>query len=345
MTVQCLHGHVACPSARTMAPVWTGWVDTAVTVLLGSPERGVKETSTSATRTPATRPTALTASSCRMITSASASLASQVRPDMIGVVFMVGVVKVQTDANTCGCTYTGQGCQNRFGVCDSQPCKNGGVCSMSSNSPVGYTCTCQLVSLNPRPLSSCELLLEYTIEYSSLFQGYTGLNCERSMSCRELSCYNGGSCTLTPRGARCSCPQGYAGTQCQERANEGCLSKPCRNNGMCREESSFPFFSCQCLPGWRGKRCEQESRMIELPICPLPDCHGKARDGICDKECNSFACHWDGGDCSLAMNPWAHCTDPHCWRVFNNSQCDDMCNTAECLYDNFDCKSKEKVCK
>lgn len=165
------------------------------------------------------------------------------------------------------------------------------------------------------------------------------------MSCRELSCYHGGICKLTPRGARCSCPQGYAGTQCQERANESCFSKPCRN-GMCREEASFPFFSCQCLSGWRGKRCEQESRMeLPMPICPLPDCHGKANDGMCDKMCNSFACNWDGGDCSLALSPWARCTDPHCWSVFNNSQCDETCNTAECLYDNFDCRRKEKVCK
>lgn len=167
------------------------------------------------------------------------------------------------------------------------------------------------------------------------------------MSCRELSCYNGGSCTLTHRGARCSCLQGYAGTQCQERVTEICLSKPCRNGGTCKEEASFPFFSCQCLPGWRGKRCDQESRMLAppMPICPLPECHGKANDSVCDKICNSYACHWDGGDCSLAVNPWARCTDPHCWRVFNNSQCDETCNTAECLYDNFDCRSKEKVCK
>lgn len=181
----------------------------------------------------------------------------------------------------------------------------------------------------------------------SPLQGYTGLNCERSMSCRELSCYNGGSCTLTHRGARCSCPQGYAGSQCQERATEICLSKQCHNGGTCNVDPSFPFFSCQCLPGWRGKRCEQESRMLEpsKPICPLSECHGKANDSVCDKMCNSYACDWDGGDCSLAVNPWARCTNPHCWRVFNNSQCDEICNTAECLYDNFDCRAKEKVCK
>lgn len=182
----------------------------------------------------------------------------------------------------------------------------------------------------------------------SLSQGYAGANCERSMNCKELPCYNGGSCTLTSRGARCTCIQGFGGPLCQHRSNEGCSSKPCRNGGLCTEEISFPFFHCQCSNGWTGKRCEsKETRVMQPlpPLCPIAECHGKANDGVCDKECNSFACRWDGGDCSLAVNPWARCTDPRCWRLFNNSQCDEFCNNAECLFDNFDCKSKEKVCK
>uniref|UniRef100_A0A8C1L6C0 Notch receptor 3 n=1 Tax=Cyprinus carpio TaxID=7962 RepID=A0A8C1L6C0_CYPCA len=221
----------------------------------------------------------------------------------------------------CKPGFTGRVCQNRFSVCESQPCKNGGVCSVSSSSPLGYTCTCQL--------------------------GYAGANCERSMNCKELPCYNGGSCTLTSRGARCTCIQGFGGPLCQHRSNEDCYSKPCRNGGLCTEGTSFPFFHCQCINGWKGIRCEQEQepRLLPLPPpCPIAECHGKANDGVCNKECNSLACRWDGGDCSLAANPWAHCSDPRCWRLFNNSQCDEFCNNAECLYDNFDCKQKEKVC-
>ncbi|KAK1785538.1 hypothetical protein P4O66_018902 [Electrophorus voltai] len=222
----------------------------------------------------------------------------------------------------CKLGFTGRGCQNRFSVCESQPCKNGGACSVSSNSPLGYICTCQL--------------------------GYVGMSCDRSMSCRELSCYNGGSCMPTSRGARCACPHGFAGPQCQHRSNESCSSRPCRNGGVCTEEASFPFFSCQCVPGWRGKRCEQEAgppgAPAPPPACPLAECSSKAGDGVCDKECNTFACRWDAADCSLAVNPWARCADPRCWRVFNNSQCDESCNNADCLYDNFDCRSKERVC-
>uniref|UniRef100_A0A6Q2XNC4 Notch receptor 3 n=1 Tax=Esox lucius TaxID=8010 RepID=A0A6Q2XNC4_ESOLU len=220
----------------------------------------------------------------------------------------------------CKPGFTGRRCQSRFSMCESQPCQNGGACSVSSSSALEYVCTCQL--------------------------GYAGNQCERSMSCRELSCYNGGSCGLTTRGARCTCPPGFTGSQCQHRSNHGCSSQPCRNGGLCAESTSFPFFQCQCPQGWMGKRCEHGStRTAEpSPACPLTDCHSKANDGVCDKECNMLPCRWDGGDCSLAMNPWARCEDPRCWRLFNNSRCDESCKNAECLYDNFDCRAKENVC-
>jgi len=179
-------------------------------------------------------------------------------------------------------------------------------------------------------------------------QGYAGAACERSMSCRELSCYNGGSCSLTSRGARCDCQPGFAGPQCRHRSDEGCSSRPCRNGGLCAEETSYPFFRCRCPANWTGKRCEStvDVGVLPLPSCPLADCQGKANDSVCHKECNSLACRWDGGDCSLAVNPWARCPDQRCWHLFNNSRCDEACNTVDCLYDNFDCKeNKGKVCK
>ncbi|XP_035254880.1 neurogenic locus notch homolog protein 3-like, partial [Anguilla anguilla] len=217
----------------------------------------------------------------------------------------------------CKPGFTGRRCQFRFSVCESQPCLNGGACSASPSTVQGYTCTCQ--------------------------PGYTGPTCERSLlSCRELSCYNGGSCLQTARGPRCTCAPGFGGPDCHQRSGGGCSAQPCRNGGVCTEEAVFPFFRCQCPGGTSGKRCEQGA--AAEPACPLADCHGKAGDGVCDKECNTYPCRWDGGDCSLTLNPWAHCDDPQCWRVFNNSQCDPACDRPQCLYDNFDCKSREKSC-
>lgn len=133
-----------------MAPVWTEWVDIAAIVPLDSQERDVRETLTSVSLTPAIPQTVLTASSCPMITNVSASLASQVRQ------------LEAAPASQCKCKNTllkllsftinmlclGRRCQGRFSVCESQPCQNGGACTVSSSFPLGYTCTCQLVSIH-----------------------------------------------------------------------------------------------------------------------------------------------------------------------------------------------------
>lgn len=107
-----------------------------------------------------------------------------------------------------------------------------------------------------------------------------------------------------------------------------------------------PHFQCLCPSGFSGLRYEQKlQHPLELQ-CLQEGCDAKAGDSYCDKECNSPACKWDGGDCSLLVgDPWQQCEEPQCWQLFNNSQCDEACNTAACLYDNFDCKSRERSCK
>ena len=78
--------------------------------------------------------------------------------------------------------------------------------------------------------------------------------------------------------------------------------------------------------------------------CERLNCKKKAGDYHCDQECNTFACDFDGGDCSLGLNPWRNCTIPRCWERFGNGQCDPQCNTAECLFDGRDCEPKLKQC-
>ncbi|XP_074839313.1 neurogenic locus notch homolog protein 3-like, partial [Carettochelys insculpta] len=220
----------------------------------------------------------------------------------------------------CKPGYTGRRCQNVVNTCESQPCQNGGQCKLTVNMPLGYTCRCP--------------------------PNYSGLNCERStLSCRELACHNGGSCQHTPLGARCSCLPGFAGIDCRLRANGSCSSAPCLSGGTCKELLSAPHFQCLCPSGFSGLRCELRLQPPAELQCLQEGCSAKAGDSYCDKECNSPACKWDGGDCSLLVDdPWKQCEVHHCWQVFNNSQCDEVCNTAECLYDNFDCRSRERSC-
>uniref|UniRef100_A0A8C8SMG2 Notch receptor 3 n=1 Tax=Pelusios castaneus TaxID=367368 RepID=A0A8C8SMG2_9SAUR len=206
----------------------------------------------------------------------------------------------------CKPGYTGRRCQTIVNTCESQPCQNGGQCKLMVNTPLGYTCRCP--------------------------PNYSGPNCERLvLSCRELACFNGGSCQHTALGARCSCPPGFSGSDCRLRANSSCTSDP-----------GPPHFQCLCPSGFSGLHCELTLQELR---CLQEECGAKAGDSVCDKECNSPACKWDGGDCSLRVDdPWRQCEVLQCWRVFNNSQCDEACNTAECLYDNFDCKSRERTC-
>lgn len=179
-------------------------------------------------------------------------------------------------------------------------------------------------------------------------QGFSGINCERSMlSCQELFCFNGGSCRTALLGARCYCPPGWAGPDCRMRANSSCASLPCHNGGICHEISRPPYFQCICVSDFTGSHCQTPRQLAPPePHCPLEECAARAKDSYCDKMCNNPACHWDGGDCSLLVDdPWKQCEIRQCWQYFNNSQCDEMCNTVECLYDNFDCRSRERTCK
>lgn len=77
-------------------------------------------------------------------------------------------------------------------------------------------------------------------------------------------------------------------------------------------------YECDCPPEWNGLRCDvydstfgggivditpqdniQKSLEEEKKMCLANSCEMKARNNICDEECNSYACNFDGGDCSL----------------------------------------------
>lgn len=54
--------------------------------------------------------------------------------------------------------------------------------------------------------------------------------------------------------ASCSCDVGYEGERCETNVNE-CKSNPCKNNATC--EDGINSFRCRCLPGNKGKYCEE----------------------------------------------------------------------------------------
>lgn len=84
----------------------------------------------------------------------------------------------------------------------------------------------------------------------------------------------------------------------------------------------------------------------ELEKCKLNNCLAKSGNRHCDEECNTFACQFDGNDCSLGINPWRNCTAQiNCWEVFMNGRCDEVCNNPQCLFDGRDCEKTLQPCK
>lgn len=170
-------------------------------------------------------------------------------------------------------------------------------------------------------------------------QGFSGARCQSS--CGQVKCRRGEQCVPTAAGPRCFCasPQDCGG---------GCASSPCQHGGSCSPQRRPPYYSCRCPPPFAGSRCELPAAATSTPAatCLSQYCADKARDGVCDEACNSHACQWDGGDCSLTVeDPWANCSSLlPCWD-YVNGQCDELCNTAECLFDNFECQGSSKTCR
>uniref|UniRef100_A0A1B0DGM5 LNR domain-containing protein n=1 Tax=Phlebotomus papatasi TaxID=29031 RepID=A0A1B0DGM5_PHLPP len=80
-------------------------------------------------------------------------------------------------------------------------------------------------------------------------------------------------------------------------------------------------------------------------LCIKRGCREKQGNFVCDEECNTYACNFDGNDCSLGINPWRNCTAKiSCWQVFMDGKCDEECNNAQCLFDGHDCEKKLSQC-
>jgi len=58
-------------------------------------------------------------------------------------------------------------------------------------------------------------------------------------------------------------------------------------------------------------------------------------DGVCDTQCNIYACNYDGGDCGSNTNCAYSCPSGY----LSDGICDAACNVAACNYDGGDCSS------
>ncbi|KAF4523890.1 hypothetical protein B566_EDAN016082 [Ephemera danica] len=265
----------------------------------------------------------------------------------------------------CSCRpgYMGRHCESKVNFCESSPCQNGGACTSTASeySSALYPST---------RYSTRSMILPPTGHKCICVDGYYGKNCEFSGHvCDSSPCQNSGQCRAdrsSERGYICECMPGTSGALCEVDSRDECASNPCRgNDAICQDR--LGDYVCFCPPKWNGKSCDIfDPNFIggmgritpssspsnrphiteqERESCIQRNCERKAGDRRCDEECNSYACSFDGGDCSLGLNPWKNCSAGiACWDVFKNGECNSECNNAQCLFDGHDCEKKLEPC-
>jgi Notch-like protein len=105
--------------------------------------------------------------------------------------------------------------------CQLFPCKNGGTCTLATNEPGGYTCSCSWsytgskceTYVNSNTVTSSNAVTKSSMVTSS----NTVIVIDNVSSCAIYRCNNGGSCFTDINGqAFCQCAQGWTGKYCSK---------------------------------------------------------------------------------------------------------------------------------
>ncbi|XP_052810007.1 delta-like protein 1 [Mya arenaria] len=80
--------------------------------------------------------------------------------------------------------------------------------------------------------------------------------------CAPMPCMNNGSCTDLEDDFKCTCPEGFAGRNCEYAT--GCDTGPCQNGGRCIPDGILHY--CRCQDGFKGNNCEEKETFYTAGI-------------------------------------------------------------------------------
>ncbi|KRT83956.1 EGF-like domain containing protein [Oryctes borbonicus] len=262
----------------------------------------------------------------------------------------------------CPAGYTGKNCHIDINECDSRPCKFNSTCIDGKNDfqciceegRTGKTCETNINDCIPPPCLNGGVCNDQLNGYECdcTGTGYEGEKCETNIDdCESSPCVNGGTCKDAIKDYTCDCPSGYNGKACQNDINE-CEKQPCLNGGTCLERSNktlydpafraqlnielpeiyydeFNYstaagFDCLCIPGIRGRECEENINECESNPCKSGNCIDKIGSYICqcDEGFEGELCELDIDECERKQP----CIHGSCRDLRNDYFCD--CNSG-----------------